>query len=65
MTPTEAFIEARNTLISQRNDHERAFASFRWPQLETFNWALDWFDAYAKNNNRTALWVASRDVGRN
>ncbi len=63
MTPTEAFIEARKILITQRNDHDRACATFRWPQLETFNWALDWFDHYARNNSRTALWVASRDSG--
>lgn len=63
MTPTEAFVEARKALLAQRNDHDRACAIFRWPQLETFNWALDWFDVYAKGNNQTALWVASRDVG--
>ncbi|MFO1145756.1 MAG: AMP-binding protein [Rhodospirillales bacterium] len=63
MTATEAFVEARKTLLAQRNDHDRACATFRWPQLESFNWALDWFDVYAKGNNQTALWVASRDVG--
>lgn len=63
MTPTEAFVEARKALLAQRNDHDRACATFRWPQLETFNWALDWFDVYAKGNNQTALWVASRDAG--
>ena len=63
MTSTEAFVEARKVLMAQRNDHDRACASFRWPELETFNWALDWFDVYAKGNNQTALWVASRDAG--
>lgn len=63
MTSTEAFIGARNILLAQRKDHDRACARFQWPELETFNWALDWFDPYAKNNSRTALWVASRDAG--
>jgi acetyl-CoA synthetase len=63
MTPTEAFVEARNILMAQRNDHDRACARFRWPQLDSFNWAIDWFDVYARSNNRTALWVASRDAG--
>jgi acetyl-CoA synthetase len=63
MTSTEAFLDARKFLLANRNDHARACAGFRWPQLETFNWALDWFDVYARNNNRPALWVASRDSG--
>ncbi len=63
MTSTEVFIQARNLLMAQRKDHERACAKFQWPQLENFNWALDWFDAYAKNNNRPALRVVSRDAG--
>ncbi len=63
MTSTEVFIQARNLLMAQRKDQERACARFQWPQLENFNWALDWFDAYAKNNNRPALRVVSRDAG--
>ena len=27
---------------------ERAYAEFRWPALDEFNWALDWFDAIAR-----------------
>ncbi|HRD78789.1 MAG TPA: AMP-dependent synthetase, partial [Hyphomicrobiaceae bacterium] len=63
MSATEAFLEARKLLLAQRNDPDRAYAKFAWPQLETFNWALDWFDVYAKTNTRPALWVASRDAG--
>jgi len=63
MSATEAFLEARNFLLAQRNDYDRACAKFVWPQLETFNWALDWFDVYARNNSRPALWVVSRDSG--
>ena len=63
MTPTDAFWQARKFLIANREDYDRAYAGFRWPELETFNWALDWFDVYARGNNRTALWVATRDAG--
>ena len=63
MTTTEAFAEARKVLLAQRNDPDRACAGFRWPALDSFNWALDWFDVYAKGNGQTALWVASRDAG--
>jgi acetyl-CoA synthetase len=40
-----AFRGARDLLLSLREDYERARSDFRWPQLEAFNWALDWFDA--------------------
>jgi acetyl-CoA synthetase len=63
MTATEAFLQARKFLMANREDYARAYAGFRWPELDTFNWALDWFDVYAKSNNRTALWVATRDAG--
>ena len=63
MTATEAFLEARNFLLAHREDYAKAYAGFRWPQLDSFNWALDWFDVYARNNSRTALWVVSRDAG--
>ncbi len=42
---TEAFKAARDFLIAHRSDHGAASAGFRWPELENFNFALDWFDA--------------------
>jgi acetyl-CoA synthetase len=63
MTPTDAFWQARKFLIANREDYDRAYAGFRWPEFAHFNWALDWFDVYAKGNGRTALWVATRDAG--
>jgi len=26
------------------DDYEAAYAGFRWPVLDEFNWALEWFD---------------------
>src|SRR5579875_2016998 len=40
-----AFKAARDFLLATRNDHRAACAGFRWPELDRFNWALDWFDA--------------------
>lgn len=45
----QAIIQARDFLIAYRTDYETAYRDFRWPQLETFNWALDWFDAVLAN----------------
>ena len=39
------FIAARDFLLAHRPDYERAYREFRWPELDRFNWALDWFDA--------------------
>jgi acetyl-CoA synthetase len=40
----EAFKVARDFLLSHRTDYRGAHAGFRWPDLEHFNYALDWFD---------------------
>ncbi|MEO9190940.1 MAG: AMP-binding protein, partial [Acetobacteraceae bacterium] len=41
----EAFKAARDFLLHHRADHAAAYGGFRWPVLDRFNWALDWFDA--------------------
>ncbi len=58
---TETFAAAREFLLSHRGDHAGAVAGFRWPDLERFNWALDWFDVHARDNHRAALWVVNED----
>lgn len=61
MKSADAFKQARNFLIEHREDYQRAYADFRWPRLEEFNWALDWFDDYAAGNDRLALWLVDED----
>ena len=41
---SKAFVQARDFLLAHRTDYESAYAGFRWPRLEEFNWALDYFD---------------------
>jgi acetyl-CoA synthetase len=41
----QAFKAARDFLLRHRTDYAAAYRDFRWPELERFNWALDWFDA--------------------
>jgi acetyl-CoA synthetase len=60
-SPTQAFREARDFLLAQRGRHDAACAGFRWPQLQHFNWALDWFDVLARDNPAIALWVVNED----
>ncbi|MFC6087343.1 AMP-binding protein [Sphaerisporangium aureirubrum] len=63
MTPvTAAYRTARDDLLRLGADHATAVESFRWPDLgPRFNWAVDWFDAYARGNDATALWIVEED----
>ncbi|HET6307172.1 MAG TPA: AMP-binding protein [Rhodopila sp.] len=52
---TEAFKAARDFLFAHRQDYATAHKDFRWPQLEHFNYALDWFDAELAGTQADAL----------
>jgi len=57
-TATARLRAARDFLLDHREDYETAYREFRWPELEAFNWALDWFDVLAaKAPDRPALWI--------
>ncbi|MBB6096962.1 acetyl-CoA synthetase [Deinobacterium chartae] len=53
----DAFLQARDYLLTHRLDAETARRDFRWPHLEAFNWALDHFDPLAHGNDQPALMV--------
>jgi acetyl-CoA synthetase len=61
MNPYERFAEARNFLQRHRTDYDTAYRDYRAPQLDNFNWALDFFDREARDNHNTALWVVEQD----
>src|SRR3954452_25275894 len=59
---TDLYRTARDQLVDLIGDYEKAVDAFAWPQLRgTFNWALDWFDDIARDNDRTALWIVEED----
>ncbi|MGW0820342.1 AMP-binding protein [Streptomyces sp. NPDC002845] len=58
---TARFREARDFLLAHREDYAAAYEGFNWPRPEYFNWALDWFDAVAQGNDRTALHIVEED----
>ncbi|MEU6082699.1 AMP-binding protein [Streptomyces sp. NPDC047108] len=58
---TEEFREARDFLLRHGRDYGAAYAGFRWPRPERFNWALDWFDRIAEGNDRPALHIVEED----
>ncbi|HUI29266.1 MAG TPA: AMP-binding protein [Candidatus Acidoferrales bacterium] len=53
----DKFLKAREFLQTRREDYESAYYGFKWPDIENFNWAIDYFDSYAEGNNGTALWI--------
>ena len=61
MSAVTEFLKARDFLLANRTDYEAAYAGFQWPQLSEFNWAIDYFDAMAKDNDQPALWIVEQD----
>ncbi|MDX2156450.1 MAG: AMP-binding protein [Hyphomicrobiaceae bacterium] len=60
-----AILEARDFLIRHRTDYETAYRGFRWPELGSFNWAIDWFDAQLGRGaaaDRRALQIVGNDA---
>lgn len=48
------FIAARDLLLRLRTDYGAAVREFRWPVMDRFNWALDYFDHLPADD--LALW---------
>jgi acetyl-CoA synthetase len=61
MTELDQFLAARDSLLAARTDYDKAYRSFTWPKLEKFNWARDYFDAFARDNDNAALWLVNED----
>ena len=57
------FLAARDFIFRQREDYATAYRNFRWPKLDRFNWALDYFDPMARGNAQVALWLVDEDAG--
>jgi acetyl-CoA synthetase len=57
----EEFKTARDLLLRYREDYDVARRVFRWPDLRRFNWAIDWFDVIAENNDTIALLILEED----
>ena len=61
MTPTQRFVQARDFLQQHRLDYDTAWRDYRRPELDAFNWAIDYFDHQARDNHTPALWVVEED----
>jgi acetyl-CoA synthetase len=61
MRDADRFLAARDFLLAMRGRHAEAYERFRWPALERFNWALDYFDPMARGNDAIALSILRDD----
>jgi acetyl-CoA synthetase len=57
----DALRALRDGLLENRSDWEAACAGFAWPVLGEFNWALDWFDPFARGNDAVGLLMVEAD----
>jgi acetyl-CoA synthetase len=61
-TNSDLYRTARDQLVDVIGDYDKAVEAFAWPRLTgAFNWATDWFDVIAHNNDRIALWIVEED----
>src|ERR1700693_2990809 len=60
---TQSFKSTRDFLFTHREDYTTAHRDFRWPEIEHFNYALDWFDAELARVHANEL--ALKIVGNN
>ena len=59
---TDSFRAARDLLLRYREDYDSARGEFSWPEVDEFNWALDWFDVIAAEHpDRTGLRIVAED----
>lgn len=60
---THRFRAARDFLQAHAEDYDAARAGFAWPELDEWNWALNWFDVQAEGNHDPALWIVEEHDG--
>jgi acetyl-CoA synthetase len=61
MTVFERCVACRDLLQRLRTDWSGAAAEFAWPRFKHFNWAIDYFDRMAADNEQPALRVIDDD----
>ena len=60
---THTIRKMRDFLFAHATDYDAARAGFAWPELEEFNFALEWFDVVATERpERPAVQIVSADL---
>ena len=62
MDSLSSFLATRKQLLDLRSNYQAAYEQFRWPVMEEFNWALDYFDTRSDSiGERVALRLVEED----
>lgn len=62
---TTALREARDRLLGLRTSYDAALADHAWPEVgSSFNFVHDWFDSYARGEQRPGLVIVEEDGTR-
>jgi acetyl-CoA synthetase len=62
--PVISYRQARDQLLELRADYGKAVDTFAWPELgDRFNWAVDWFDGFARESAAPGLIIVEQDGG--
>jgi acetyl-CoA synthetase len=61
MRDVDRFLAARDFLLAHGERYADSYKHFQWPELERFNWALDYFDPMARGNDAIGLWIVRDD----
>lgn len=60
---TLAVREARDFLLAHAHDYDTVVGDFRWPELDEFNFALEWFDVVAAEHpDRPAVKIVDAEL---
>jgi acetyl-CoA synthetase len=57
MSGSSDFLNVRDYLLGHRSEYDVVLRRFSWPQMDRFNWALDYFDGMAAGNEKLALFI--------
>ena len=61
---THAVRAARDFLLDHPHDYDTVVEGFAWPQLDEFNFALEWFDVVAgEHPDRAAVTIVEEATG--
>ncbi|MCF6239993.1 MAG: AMP-binding protein [Bacteroidales bacterium] len=56
----QKFFDLREFVLKAKN-YDEAYQGFKWPRINKFNWASDYFDKIAKGNTKPALIYADTE----
>ncbi|WP_221795073.1 AMP-binding protein [Aquisediminimonas sediminicola] len=57
------FLASRDYLLRSLSGQNEVVEEFEWPIMTEFNWAIDYFDGMATDNDAPAIWIVNEGGG--